>query len=92
MKELASRVPIVYMCVRGEKDGRFPKATPGILKWFKDGAIGELGVDVTAPDIASDSNYIIATLRHSLFLLNLLMHLGDLIEDVFQTTPTRYLS
>ena len=92
MKELASRVPIVYMCVRGENDGGFPKATPGILKWFKDGAIGELGVDVTAPDIASDSDYIIATLRHSLFLLNLLKHLSDLIEDVFQTTPTRYRS
>jgi len=44
MKELARRVPIVYMCVRGENDSGFPKATPGILKWFKDGVCGSLGL------------------------------------------------
>jgi len=90
MKELASRVPIVYMCVRGENQSGFPRATPGILKWFKDGVCGELGIAVTDPAIASDNDDIIATLRHSLFLLNLLKHLRDLIEDVSQTTPTRY--
>jgi hypothetical protein len=49
MKELASRVPIVYMCVRGENVSGFPKATPGILQWFKAGVCGELGVTVMDP-------------------------------------------
>jgi hypothetical protein len=33
MKELASRIPIMYICVRDEKENSgFPKATTGILK------------------------------------------------------------
>jgi hypothetical protein len=56
------------------------------------GVRGELGIAVTDPAITSDNDDIIATLRHSLFLLNLLKNLRDLIEDVFQTTPTRYPS
>ena len=92
MKELASRVPIVYMCVRGEEQSGFPRATPGILTWFKMGVCGELGIAVTDPAIKSDNDDIIATLRHSLFLLNLLKSLRDLIADVFQATPTRYPS
>jgi hypothetical protein len=90
MKELASRIPIVYICVRDERESGFPRATPGMLKWFKDGVCGELDVEKTEPDIQGDVNHIVATLRHSLFLLHLLDNLGDLIDDLNQPRPTRY--
>jgi hypothetical protein len=80
MKELASRVPIVYMCVRDENAKGFPKATTGILNWFKMGVCKELEIELTDPEIASDNDDIIATLRHSLFLLNLLKHLRDIFD------------
>jgi hypothetical protein len=83
MKELASRVPIVYMCVRDEEQSGFPKATTGILDWFKMGVCKELGIALTDPEIASDNDDMIATLRLSLFLLNALKNLRDLIQDSY---------
>jgi hypothetical protein len=92
MKELARVVPIVYICVRDELEDGFPKATTGIPMWFNQGACGDLSIQVTQPDIQSDADYIIPTLRHSLFLLNLLKNLRELIVDLNKKSRHRYPS
>ena len=85
MKEIAKYLPIVYMCFRENHETRYPAATSNLLSWFRKGAYSMLGVDPEdcgAGDINTDREYIIPTLRHSLFLLHLLQNLHILIQDL----------
>ena len=71
MKELTKHHPVVYMCFRKDDSTGFPLATRELLPWFQRGACGSLGINLKSEqvDIKMDNDFVISTLRHSLFLL-----------------------
>src|SRR5579859_2928655 len=81
MKELTKHLPLVYICFREMGSSGFPPATRGLLNWFKWGSCGHLGIDPLEEDISFDTDHLIATLRHSLFLLYLFKNLDELIKN-----------
>jgi hypothetical protein len=81
MKELTQYLPIVYICFREEKSTGYPPSTEGLFKWFKEGAYKEIAD--SEPDRRADTDYIIPTLRHSLFLLHTFQNLDELINKLF---------
>ena len=83
MKELAKYVPVVYMCFRKDGESGYPRSTEGLLAWLEEGACRSLGIKPNADDIVADNGeYIIPTLKHSLFLLYLFHNLDKLINEL----------
>ena len=95
MKELAKYLPVVYLCFR-EQEGEsgYPPATANLLSWFRDGACKTLDAAPESSDITADRQYIIPTLKHSLFLLYLLKELNRTVRLLLRPAKTkkRYLT
>jgi hypothetical protein len=78
MKELGNYLPVVYLCFREQQgESGYPPATAYLLSWFREGACKTLDAAPESGDINADRQYIIPTLKHSLFLLYLLKELND---------------
>ena len=86
MKELARSLPVVYMCFQSDSQHGYPPPIANFLAWFEQGACGSLGIHPSDPDIVADVQYIILTLKHSLFFLYLFWNLIDLINDLLDDT------
>src|SRR5947207_3886565 len=72
MKEIARSVPTVYMCFRPHESSGYPKRTPFLPDWIKEGAMKQ--VRGYTPN--SDSNFTIPTFKFSIFFLALLQELA----------------
>src|SRR5277367_943617 len=90
MKELAKYLPVVYLCFR-EQEGEsgYPPATANLLSWFRDGACKTLDAAPESSDINADRQYIIPTLKHSLFLLYLLKELNRTVRLLLRPAKTK---
>ena len=90
MKELAKYLPVVYLCFREQQgESGYPPATANLLSWFREGACKTLDAAPESSDINADRQYIIPTLKHSLFLLYLLKELNDTVQLLLRPAKTK---
>jgi hypothetical protein len=79
MKELTKHLPVVYLCLRNRTSSGYPSTTPKVVEWIQEGTCGSLGVSSNA---VHDRDFILPSLKFSMFLLSLFKHLTRLLVDV----------
>ena len=73
MKEVATRIPTVYMCL-GTDQTFYPHPTKVVVEWIRD------CVERTRYWNPSDKDFLLLTLKYSAFLLALIQQLPDLVR------------
>jgi hypothetical protein len=77
MKEVATHIPTVYICLRkGDRSYGYPKQTPNLADWFSQGALSLADKKMT-----QDYFFCFPTLKYGLFLLVTIKKLVHWIEN-----------
>ena len=78
MKEIACKIPSIYLCLRESKSTGYPRPTSSLLKLINEG----VNVWVGDSEILNDTNFIIPTFKYCSFLLHSLELLAGMVDDI----------
>lgn len=85
MKEIARKLPSVYMCFRSDGSSGYPKPTPLLPDWIKAGVMSQ----IRDYQPTSDTDFTVPTFKFCIFLLVLIQELRRTVTKFLKDHTSR---